>query len=207
MREKFEALRPESVSSYFSNMLLKKAGYTQNMNINISAVKEAIALSDFNLTKLLCIALTHPSSIYEDFNLTRQQKDLQELQYRRQAILGDSIFNTAVVDYLVDDRFSTLNQGDITTIKSPLVSRKQHFEFARELNLRRLCLLGRGERYRDESGQVELFGEMFEALVGAIYLEFERDFSRTRKWLVERFISRAVENRSPHRKSLIRGQS
>ncbi len=164
------------------------------MNINISAVKEAIALPDFNLTKLLCIALTHPSRIYEDFNLTRQQQDLQELQYRRQAILGDSIFNTAVVDYLVDDRFSTLNQGEITNIKSPLVSRKQHFEFARDLNLRQLCLLGRGERDRDESGQVELFGEMFEALVGAIYLEEERDFSRTRNWLVERFIRRAVDD-------------
>lgn len=162
------------------------------MNINISAVKEAIALPDFNRTKLLCIALTHPSRIYEDFNLTRQQQNLQQLQYRRQAILGDSIFNTAVVDYLVDDRFSTLNQGEITNIKSPLVSRKQHFEFARELNLRQLCLLGRGERDRDERKQVELFGEMFEALVGAIYLEEERDFSRTRKWLVERFIRRAV---------------
>lgn len=166
------------------------------MNINIEAVKKAIALPNFQKTELLEIALTHPSRIYEDSNLNRQQRDLQELQYRRQAILGDSIFNTAVVDYLVsDDRFSTLSQGDITNkFKSPIVSREQHFEFASELNLRQLCVLGRGERDK-ENGQTELFAEMFEALVGAVYLDFERDFSRTRSWLVECFISRAVNDR------------
>ncbi len=165
------------------------------MGVNLEAVKFALALPNFQQTALLESALTHPSHIYEDFNLTRQQRDQQERQYRRQAFLGDSIFNAAVVDYLVDDRFPTLNQGDITNkFKSPLVSRKQHFEFAQELNLRQLCLLGRGERDRNESEQAELLAEMFEALVGAIYLEFERDFSRTRDWLVDRFIRRAVDD-------------
>ena len=35
---------------------------------------------------------------------------------------------------------------------------------------------------------------MFETLLGAIYLEFERDFSRVRNWLVDRFIEDAVDN-------------
>ena len=39
-----------------------------------------------------------------------------------------------------------------------------------------------------------LFTEMFEALLGAIYLEFKRDFSRLRIWLVERFIEKTVDN-------------
>jgi dsRNA-specific ribonuclease len=165
------------------------------MGVNLEEVKVAIALPNFQQTALLEIALTHPSYIYEDLKLNREQKDQKERQYRRQAILGDSIFNAAVVDYLVDDRFPTLNQGDITNkFKNLIVSRKQHFEFAQELKLRQLCLLGRGERDRDETGQKDLLGEMFEALVGAIYLGFERDFSRTRDWLVERFIKRAVND-------------
>jgi dsRNA-specific ribonuclease len=165
------------------------------MGVNLEEVKVAIALPNFQQTALLEIALTHPSYIYEDLKLNREQKDQKERQYRRQAILGDSIFNAAVVDYLVDDRFPTLNQGDITNkFKNLIVSRKQHFEFAQELKLRQLCLLGRGERDRDETGQKDLLGEMFEALVGAIYLGFERDFSRARDWLVERFIKRAVND-------------
>jgi dsRNA-specific ribonuclease len=178
-----------------ASTLLKESRHYKNMGVNLEAIKKAIAIPNFQQTELLKNALTHPSHIYEDLNLTRQQQDEQERQYRRQAILGDSIFNAAVVDYLVDDRFPTLNQGDITNkFKSPIVSRKQHFEFAQELNLRQLCLLGRSTRDKDETEQTELFAEMFEALVGAIYLGFERDFSRTRNWLVERFIKRAVDD-------------
>jgi len=63
------------------------------MGVNLEAVKSAITLPNFQQTALLEIALTHPSYIYDDLNLNRQQQDQQELQYRRQAILGDSIFN------------------------------------------------------------------------------------------------------------------
>jgi len=57
----------------------------------------------------------------------------------------------------------------------------------------RLCLLGKGERQRDEAEQIEMFGEMFEALLGAIYLEFERDFCKTKTWLLNRFFDELFE--------------
>lgn len=166
-----------------------------DLNMNIETVKQAIGIPNFKKIELLEIALTHPSYIYENNSQERQNKDLQERKYRRLALLGDSIFNAVVIDYLVnDDSFPSLNQGDITGLKSNIVSRKKHSEFARKLNLRGLCRLGEGERWRDGSGQVELFGEMFEALVGAIYLEFKRDFSGVRDWLVEHFIAGAVDD-------------
>lgn len=161
--------------------------------LDIEAVKKAIGIPDFKQTQLLEIALTHPSRIYENILLTQQQKALKEREYRRLAILGDSILGAVVIDYL-HQRFSNLNQGEITNWKSHLVSRNQVSEFAQKFNLKQLCLLGRGEQWRDESGQVELFGEMFEALFGAIYLEFARDFSLARNWLVERFIEKAVND-------------
>ena len=163
--------------------------------MSMETVKQAMGIPNFKKTELLEIALTHPSYIYENNNLNRQQQDLQERNYRRLALLGDSIFNAVVIDYLVnDDSFPSLSQGAITELKSNIVSRKKHSEFARKLNLSGLCRLGQGERWRDGSGQVELFGEMFEALVGAIYLEFERDFSGVRDWLIEHFIADAVDN-------------
>ncbi|HEY9710121.1 MAG TPA: hypothetical protein V6D48_18080, partial [Oculatellaceae cyanobacterium] len=63
----------------------------------------------------------------------------------------------------------------------------------RELSLRQLCLLGQGVEQKDYSEE-RLFTEMFEALLGAIYLERERDFSRFRNWLVERFIEKTVND-------------
>ncbi len=107
--------------------------------------------------------------------------------------MGDSILGTVVIEYLYD-RLPAENQGTLTNWKSELVRRNKAYEFARKLKLRRLCKLGQGDKFRDESGQIQLLGEMFEALLGAIYLEFERDFSRARNWLVDRFIAGAVDD-------------
>jgi len=161
--------------------------------MSIETVKKAIYIPDFKKTELLEIALTHPSYIYENNNLNQLQKDQQKREYRRLALLGDSILGTVVIEYLYD-RLPAENQGTLTNWKSDLVRRNKAYEFARKLNLRRLCMLGQGEKFRDESGQIQLFGEMFEALLGAIYLEFERDFSRARNWLVEHFIAGAVDD-------------
>ena len=160
--------------------------------MNIEAVKKAISIPDFKQTQLLEIALTHPSRIYENINLSTQKKDAQEREYRRLAILGDAILGAVVIDYL-HQQYPDLNEGKLTELKNNLVSQQKLSEFARELKLKQLCLLGRGVEQKDYSEE-RLFTEMFEALLGAIYLEFKRDFSRLRIWLVERFIEKTVDN-------------
>lgn len=162
--------------------------------MNIETVKQAIGIPNFKKTELLKIALTHSSYIEENNNLTQSEKSLQKREWRRLALLGDSILGTVVIDYLYD-RLPAENQGTLTNWKSDLVRRSKAYEFARKLKLRQLCWLGKGEKTKDESArQINLFGEMFEALLGAIYLEFERDFSRVRNWLVDRFIAGAVDD-------------
>jgi len=162
------------------------------MSANIEAIKKAIGIPNFKQIDLLQIALTHPSYIYENSSLNRQQKDWQERDYRRLAILGDAIFGAVVIDYLYD-RFPNLNQGELTTWKSDLVSRNQAYKFSHKLNLSHHCLLGGSERGKHESWQQDLFAEMFEALLGVIYLEFQRNFSRIRDWLVDGFVAEVVE--------------
>lgn len=73
------------------------------------------------------------------------------------------------------------------------MSREKASKFARQLKLRKICRLGGSEKDKDISQQVNLFGEMFEALVGAIYLNFERNFSPARDWLVNHFIKQSVD--------------
>ena len=160
------------------------------MTIDIEAVKKAIRIPEFTRTDLLEIALTHPSKIYENNHLNRQQQEQQECEYRRLAILGDAMFGAAVVDYL-HQYFTKLNQGSITQWKSYIVSRKQAYELGKILKLRQLCELGKSEKWKYETMQQALLAEMFEALLGAIYLEFERDFYEFKQWLVKNFIANA----------------
>lgn len=50
----------------------------------------------------------------------------------------------------------------------------------RQVGLDSLSKCGRGIGNRDKQG--DMFGEMFEALVGAIYWSSDRDFALTRDW-------------------------
>ncbi|PSM48464.1 hypothetical protein C7Y66_14215 [Chroococcidiopsis sp. CCALA 051] len=163
------------------------------MNIDIEAVKKRIDIINFKQVELLKIALTHPSYVYEITELTRQQQEEQERDYRRLAHLGDAIINAIVTDYLLKYR-SDLNKDHLTKLKQKLVNRKQLAEFAQELNLRQICLLGGSEKGKEQDEYKDHFGEMFEALLGAIYLEFERNFSNTGSWLIEHFIKEAVDD-------------
>lgn len=163
------------------------------MNIDIEAVKEQINIIDFKRVELLKIALTHPSYIYEITKSNRQQQEQQERNYRRLAHLGDALIGAIVTDYLYHYR-SDLTQADLTELKQKLVSRKQLAKFAQQLSLNQLCLLGRSEKGKKQSELPNHFGEMFEALIGVIYLEYERDFSKTCSWLNEQFIKDAVDN-------------
>lgn len=163
------------------------------MSLNIEAIKIVIGIPNFKQIDLLQIALTHPSYIYENSSLNRQQQEWQEREYRRLAILGDAILGAVVIDYLYE-RFPTLNQGTLTNWKSDLVRRKKAYEFSQKLNLSHYCLLGGSAKGKNESEQKDLFAEMFEALLGAIYLEFERDFAHVRDWLVNNFIAEAVDD-------------
>lgn len=175
--------------------LTRIKGIEPKVSIDIKAVKKAIGITDFNQTRLLEIALTHPSRIYENIDMTQEQKALKEREYRRLAILGDAMLGAVVIDYL-HQQYPALNQGTLSELKSEIVSQETLAEFARELKLRQLCLLGQGVERKDYSEE-RLFTEMFEALLGAIYLECERDFSQFRKWLVKCFIEKTVDNLLP----------
>jgi dsRNA-specific ribonuclease len=157
------------------------------------AVKKTLAIPDFKQAELFEIALTHPSYIYERIDITQTQKKQQEKEYRRLAHLGDAILGAIVTDYLYEC-FSDLTQGELTELKKSLVDKTRLFEFAQELQLKQFCLLGGSQQREAKTGQEKLFSEMFEALFGAIYLEFERNFSKARFWLVDRFIANAVND-------------
>jgi len=90
--------------------------------------------------------------------------------------------NAVITDY-VFEKFPSAAPGTLTiTAQSPKERRKGALLYAKAVGLDRICKLGKGICERDKAGN--MFREMFEAWIGAIYWSSDRDFALTRKWFL-----------------------
>ena len=132
--------------------------------------------------KLIKLALMDKSYINEAFPHDPQYRGELRIQHKRLAHLGDSIMNAAVTDHLFE-KFPDADPDFLTKRSQRLKERRRGaLLYAKAIGLDRICKLGKGICERDKAG--DMFGEMFEALIGAIYLSSDRDFALTRKWFL-----------------------
>lgn len=159
----------------------------------IKAVKKAIALPNFKHDFLLKIALTHPDYIYQKTNLSIEEKQQLFLEHEGLVDLGSAALARIANNYL-SSRFRKLGDATLTIIKSDLVSREMLAKFARELKLNKFSLLAESYNWKHKSEGHKILAGIFEAVLGAIYLEFDRDLEKTEKWLGDRLLEPAVNN-------------
>jgi ribonuclease III len=103
------------------------------------------------------VAITHKS-----FSNTVENQDSNE----RLEFLGDAILD-AVVAELLYDRFPDQPEGELTKLKSKVVSRKTLAEIGAEMALHKIMHYQRDRNIN----LTTLEGNAFEALMGAIYLD------------------------------------
>ena len=119
---------------------------------------EEILHHHFENLNLLELALTHSS-----VNLALGQHN------ERLEFLGDAILGMVVCHYLYH-AFPDLREGDLTRIKSTVVSRRTLSRVARDLGLQNLIHLGKGiSLAKPLPGSI--LANVFEALVAALYLD------------------------------------
>ncbi len=104
----------------------------------------------------------------------------------RLEFLGDAILGMVICDYLYE-QFPHLLEGELTKIKSTVVSRDTCARIARRLGLDVLIELGKGMRNRGEIPR-SLAAGGFEAVIGALYLE--AGLERARMFILEHLSSR-----------------
>jgi len=126
-----------------------------------SELSRRLGLSFSNLA-LLTRALTHRSYVNEHPD---SLEDNERLEF-----LGDAVLDF-VVGAWVYNRFPEMQEGELTKIRSAIVRNEQLAIFARRLNLGHALRLGRGEFASGGSQRDGLLGSLFEALIGAIYLD------------------------------------
>src|SRR5438445_9294067 len=88
----------------------------------------------------------------------------------RLAFLGDAVLGLAVAEHLYKD--SDASEGKLTELRKLKVEQKALAGAARGLNLGRNLLMSHGEQIRKGRDRPKALADSFEALVGAIFLEF-----------------------------------
>ncbi len=116
----------------------------------------------FSNLALLTRALTHRSYVNENPD---SLEDNERLEF-----LGDAVLDF-VVGAWVYHRFPEMPEGELTKIRSAIVRNEQLAMFARHLRLGDALRLGRGEFASGGRERDGLLGSLFEALIGALYLD------------------------------------
>ncbi|QBD82155.1 ribonuclease III [Ktedonosporobacter rubrisoli] len=122
---------------------------------------EEILGMHFQDPKLLNLALTHRSYIYETPGEGRSSNERLEF-------LGDSILALISADFLYRT-FPHLAEGELTDVRAVLVRTETLATFAREINLINFLLMGKGEQHT--GGGQRVLASAFEAILGAMYLD------------------------------------
>ncbi|HDR9769037.1 TPA: ribonuclease III [Burkholderia cepacia ATCC 25416] len=111
---------------------------------------------EFRNAELLRQALTHRSH-----SATHNE---------RLEFLGDSVLNCAVAALLFQ-RFSKLDEGDLSRVRANLVKQQSLYEIAQALNISDGLRLGEGELRSGGFRRPSILADAFEAIIGAVFLD------------------------------------
>ena len=111
---------------------------------------------------LLAEALTHPSLAYET---QRPHFDNQRLEY-----LGDAVLQLVLTEHLYH-LFPRFTEGQLTKLRSRLVSKPALEAYANRIVLGQFLRMGKGEEASGGRQRTSTLADAFEALVGATYLD------------------------------------
>lgn len=110
---------------------------------------------------LLALAFVHRSFLNEN-------RDVKEHNERLE-FLGDSVLGLLMSEYLYH-MLPGAPEGDLSFLRSRLVEAPSCVNYVQKLVVEEFLLLGKGERM-DGRGRGSILADLFEALMGAIYLD------------------------------------
>ena len=111
---------------------------------------------------LLNKALTHKSYVNEN---SESLKDNERFEF-----LGDSVLDLIVSDYSIKN-FPDFAEGTLSKIRAAVVNESCLAKLARQIDLGRYLLLGKGEASSGGREKNSLLANAYEALAGAIYFD------------------------------------
>ncbi|MCS7233227.1 MAG: ribonuclease III [Synergistetes bacterium] len=138
----------------------------------------------FSNIELLKEALTHPSYAHEH----GLEKDNERLEF-----LGDAVISLVVTEYLLN-QYPERKEGELALIRARLVSRGTLAYLADKIGMGPFLLLGNGDNRQGVREKKSTLANVFEAIVGAIYLD--GGLEEARKFLLPLFELALLELRN-----------
>lgn len=89
--------------------------------------------------------------------------------YERLEFLGDAVVDLAVADYLYSCKSET--EGEMTKVRASYVCENALYEYSMNLGLNQYIRVGHGEEKEGGKYKKAIVADIFEALIGAIYLD------------------------------------
>ncbi|WP_088187602.1 ribonuclease III [Desulfosporosinus sp. FKA] len=125
--------------------------------------------------RLFITALTHPSYVFENPQSGRENN--QRLEF-----LGDAILDFVVAEYLYLN-YPDRPEGELTKMRAAVVNETTLARKAHEISLGQELLLGKGEQVSGGRERPSILADAWEAVIGAIYLQY--GFQESRRVILE----------------------
>ena len=123
---------------------------------------EEILNYKFKDRSLLIQALSHSSYANE--------KKKSRVSNERLEFLGDSVLSIVVSQYLFE-HLTHIAEGELTKLRASLVCEKSLYLFAKQIDLGKFILLGKGEENTGGRERTSILADAFEAVIAAIFLD------------------------------------
>jgi ribonuclease-3 len=111
----------------------------------------------------------------------------------RLEFLGDSVLN-CVVASLLFERFSKLDEGDLSRVRANLVKQQSLYELAQGLGIAEFLRLGEGELKSGGFRRPSILADTLEAILGAVFLDAGFDAAQT---VIRRLYSPILDHIDP----------
>ncbi len=140
----------------------RKTGFPEAVKQQFQHFQEHFNIH-FNNPTLLYQAFTHSSYVNE--HRRKFFTDNERLEF-----LGDAVLELSVSQYLFQ-QYALMSEGQLTKLRAAIVCEPSLVVFANELGFGKYVLLGKGEELTGGRERPALLADVFEAFVGALYLD------------------------------------
>lgn len=145
---------------------------------------EKVISYSFKKDHRLITALTHSSV-----------KDEDHPSNERMEFLGDAVLGLVVTEYLYKN-YPEMDEGEMTAVKSVVVSSDSLLKIAKEIDLKKYIAVGKGIT-KKRTIPTSLIANAVEALIGAIYID--SGYRASKKFIlthVESMVGKVMKKRS-----------
>ena len=138
----------------------------------------------FARRELLSEALTHRSVVHENGPPGKAGADRLRADNQRLEFFGDAVLQLALTEAIFE-RFPDGDEGQLTKLRARLANRHMLCHMAQQLSLGDFLRLGKGEEASGGRSRLSNLADVFESVVGALYLDCGYD--QVRRFIHELF--------------------